>query len=377
MKSKIVFLHNGDNWIRGSEGALLTILKSLDRSKYEPFVWCNQEIMAAEVQKLTGIEATVEKMPEIMIEGNYKSFQFLGWLKIVWKLKNFIKQNEIHAVYCNSALPCQFGYWAAWLAGVPTICHIHTPYNRRYIWLYNIARADMVISPAVEIERYMTSKVNLKGKKRVVYYGIDTERFSPIDRCDEAARSNLGISEEAFVIGQVGSLIHRKGYDILMRAFSIIVENHPHAVLLAIGEGEARSRLEELSKQLNIASRIKFLGERNDVDVLYKNVIDVAVLSSRSEALAISTIEATASGVPLVVSNVNGLPEGVKDGETGFIFESEKHEELALKLDKLCRDKTLREQMSSAARIFALKRFSADTYLKGIEAAIDEAVGVK
>lgn len=142
-------------------------------------------------------------------------------------------------------------------------------------------------------------------KVRVIPNGVDTAAFPPRVYSHHPRR-----------IVVIACLREEKRIDVLIAAAPRILSRHPDAELVIAGEGLCRPALEAQARELGIAARVTFLGHRDDV----ANVLapaDVFVLPSRSEALPNSIMEAMASGLPVVASAVGGIPELVRDGQTG------------------------------------------------------------
>jgi len=126
----------------------------------------------------------------------------------------------------------------------------------------------------------------------------------------------------------------------LLKAAKKIIKEFPNTKFLIIGRGELEKELKKETHYLGIASHIKFLGFRNDVKELLK-IMDVFVLCSLSEGLPLSLIEAMASRVPVVATNVGGIPEGIEDDVKGFLVPPTDSDTLAKKIIHLLKDKTL------------------------------------
>src|SRR5437764_11666010 len=118
MPTNILFLHKGDEWLRGSEIALLTLLRGLDRNRFRPFlITSNSQLAKASTE--SGISTLVRHMPEMMVDWPDLKLEVGSWALSVNFVRAFIKQNDIRAIYCNGASTCQIGYYAAKLTRIP------------------------------------------------------------------------------------------------------------------------------------------------------------------------------------------------------------------------------------------------------------------
>ena len=372
MAVNVLFLHTGGNWIRGSENALLTVLTRLDKSKIQPFLFCDSTVLA-EAAQIAGIETILCPMPDIMIDGRVR-LQFLRWASTLQRLCSFGRKKDIHVVYCNGGRSCQVGYYVAKRLRVPVLCHVHCLYNRRYILLYRLHRASAVIFVSNAVQSSITGKQPFSGVYKVVHNGVDTERFCPPPRRENKWRAELSISPDSITFGQVSSLIPRKGVDVLLRAFHLVSETHPKARLVLVGDGPQRSQYCALANQLGVSHKVTFVGDQTDPSLYYRHIFDVNVLASRSDAFPLSLLEAAASGLPSIGADVDGIGEAVLDGKNGFLFDREDHRMLAAKMSLLASNRELASSFGAAGRQLALDRFSVDTYSESIQASILDQV---
>jgi glycosyltransferase involved in cell wall biosynthesis len=187
-------------------------------------------------------------------------------------------------------------------------------------WLYRraLARTDLVVTVCEAARRSGVSRGMLpKAMTRVVPNGIAVDRFTPASR---AMRQHvlhlLGLDDSAFLIGNVGRLNWTKDQTGLIRAFRQVHEQHPHAVLLLIGDGELRAQLQACAATEGVRDAVHFLGDRNDVRDLLQG-LDLFVLSSASEGYSMALLEACAVALPIVATDVGGNGEIIQSGRTG------------------------------------------------------------
>lgn len=169
--------------------------------------------------------------------------------------------------------------------------------------------------------------------------GVDTERFSSRGNIKEEK------SEEINLL-YVGRLHEVKGLPSLLKAFSTINEKYPEARLNLIGKGPSKDELVELSKRLDISDQTEFTGEieHSELPKHYQRG-DIFILPSLSEGLSNVLMEAMASGLPIVATDVGGNPELVKDGKGGYLVEPENPSALAEAVISLIEEKDMRDKM--------------------------------
>jgi glycosyltransferase involved in cell wall biosynthesis len=171
----------------------------------------------------------------------------------------------------------------------------------------------------------------LAWKMSVVHNGIDTKEFSPDASVRQAMRRELGV-EAKFVWLAVGRLEIQKAYPVLLKAMSLLPADD--SVLLICGQGSLRAELETVAAKLGVASRVRFLGMRKDVPKLM-NAADGMVLSSDIEGLPLVLLQAGASALPMVSTDVGGNGEAVIDGENGWLVPPQSPQRLARAMARL------------------------------------------
>ncbi|WP_420993378.1 glycosyltransferase family 4 protein [Cupriavidus sp. 30B13] len=151
----------------------------------------------------------------------------------------------------------------------------------------------------------------------------------------------------------VGRLVHAKGFDVLLNAWALVAPGHPDWRLEIVGEGEERTALESLVRELGIASSVSMPGTRQDVESCYCSAA-IFCLSSRYEGFGLVLLEAMAFGLPVVSTDCETGPrELVRDGENGLVARLENSGSLGEKLSILMDDMSLQETLAREGRHFA------------------------
>ncbi len=187
--------------------------------------------------------------------------------------------------------------------------------------------------------------------------GVDSRRFTPAEPAERATlRARLGIPMDEPVALFVGRLERRKGLDILLAAWDELIRRETSARLLIAGLGDAAAWIRE-AHALSVGDRIAFLGGREDVADLYR-AADVFVFPSRAEGCPNAVLEAMASGLPVVVTDVAGNREVVgEDGKAGWLVPAEAPAALAEAVATLLSSPALRREVSAAGRARVLEQF--------------------
>lgn len=183
----------------------------------------------------------------------------------------------------------------------------------------------------------------------VIPNGIEFARFQGLTK--EKARQKLMVRHDESIILFTGTLKSVKGLNYLIEAMSIIFRENPKARLVLIGDGPQRQNLERLARELNLAGQTSFIGRVSNESIPeYMAASDVFVLPSLSEGLPVVSLEAMASGLPIVATKIGGLPEIIKEGENGFLVEPRSPKEIAERVLFLLRDDELRRKISENNR---------------------------
>jgi len=193
----------------------------------------------------------------------------------------------------------------------------------------------------------------------VIWNGVPIDLFSPRGTSQEQAllRQKLGLELNRPIVACVARFHPVKDHATLLKAWAIVVKKHPDAVLLLLGEGEERGRLEDQLAQDGIASSVRFMGARKDVpDFLH--CVDIFALTSLSEASPLTLLEAMACECPAVVTDVGGNAEHVTHGVEVFLAPRGDYEGIAGHLSRLLSDRDLQRTMGLAGRRRVETQFS-------------------
>ncbi|MBI3466167.1 MAG: glycosyltransferase [Planctomycetes bacterium] len=215
-----------------------------------------------------------------------------------------------------------------------------------------VAVGECVRKALVEYEGLPTERI------QVFYNGRDLSDYQPDRPLRSQVRDELGLSPDSFVVMQVARLNRLKDYPTALRSMARLAGQAANAVLVIVGDGEDRQEIERLIAELRLQQVVRLLGSRNDVPRLLQ-AADAFLLTSVTEGIPLTVIEAMATALPCVATRVGGMPEVIAEGETGFLAEAGDDGELARQLARLSADPAARERMGRAGRKRALACFDA------------------
>lgn len=270
-----------------------------------------------------------------------------------WQFGRFLKQHAIALLHSHLFGPITGGALAAYVAGIPQVATLHDihmieekPSRMLLIKLSALLGTQFVCVSQQMSDFYCARAPMLRSRTRTIYNGLDAIRKAPLTANEQAAQRasvSLPIKLERgdSVIICTGRLVKLKQIDLLIRAFYQVQKTLMHCKLLIVGEGSEHNALETLANNLGLEKHLCFTGFREDVNQLLA-CSDVFVQCSTTEGLSRSILEAMASPLPCVVTDVGGNHELITQGENGFLIPVNDEHALSAHLLSLCSDANLR-----------------------------------
>ena len=198
-----------------------------------------------------------------------------------------------------------------WLAGAKQAAH-----SRLYRWMAHWVNGFIAVSNDVAAAILKTIGP-VQDRIEIISNGVDTRRYlAEVDR--SAARSSLGFTRDEILYTVVGTLKEQKGHRYLIEAVTPLIAHTPQLNILIVGDGELRGRLEEQVRSAGIERNVHFLGNRSDVPAIL-SASDAFVLPSLWEGLPMALIEAMASGLPVIATQVSGSQQVVEQDRSGIL----------------------------------------------------------
>lgn len=273
-------------------------------------------------------------------------------------------------------------HWVGWLArGRGPAALVRTFHNSRAVrlaWpstaLYR--RTDALIAVSREIEERGRRAGIPAGRLARAEGVVDVGRFETGDG-GAAIRKEFDLGE-APVLGCVARLAARRGHELLIRGFRLVLADHPGARLLLVGKGEARGRLEALVAELGLAREVLFTGYRDaDLPGVLQALDAFVLMGAGSDESCRAALEAMAAGRPVVGRRVGALPETVLHGVTGLLVDDDQPESVAAALRALIAEPGRAAAMGRAGRERARALYSSDAHAERVEAVYESAVRVR
>ena len=274
-------------------------------------------------------------------------------LKLIKNIATFIRKEQINIIQSHLFDMNFYSSIAARIARIPHICTEHGDIHHiakkadintkiKAITILNLTKELIFVSQFTR-DQFLRIARGPTEKTKVIYNGIALEEYeSQIDIY--SIKSELGLKTNQLIVGNVANLYPVKGHRYFLQAAKEVLQQIPHTRFLVIGKGPLENELKNEALKIGIFDYVKFLGFRDDVRDLLK-IMDVFVLPSLSEGLPLSLIEAMASKVPIVASNVGGISEIVSQGKNGFLVSPGCSDILASKIITLLRDKYMAKKL--------------------------------
>ncbi len=291
-----------------------------------------------------------------------------GWLtrgkidpKTLFRLVRLCRRERVDLIHTHLTTASLLGALAGKIAHIPVVAHVHAADSKTYFQF-----ADVLVAVAEGVKAHLMAQGIAGGKIPVLYYGVDLEKYAhplPI----AAAKARLGLAPGVLTVGVVASLQERKGHRFLLEAMASLGDRFGPFAALFLGEGEEETALRALAKGLGLENRVHFLGFRDEVREIVA-ACDVVALPSRKEGLSIAVMEAMALERPVIATQIAGMPELVRDGETGLLVPPFETGPLAEALARLLGDSELRASLAESGRRFLEEKFDQRACLAKVEA---------
>ena len=273
-----------------------------------------------------------------------------------------LRHHRVNVVHTHNPHALIYGAPAAWFAGAVTIHSKHgmNPDRQRRLWLRRAAAklvdAYVAVTPALAKNALEHGECRA-SRLHVIPNGIDVVRFAPGAAGRRRIRAEVGIPEDAWVVGTVGRLAPEKDQALLIEAMAPLLSAGRRLVI--VGDGAERDALRARIARTPGGNYVHMLGEREDVANIL-GALDAFALTSRTEGLPLVLLEAMASGLPVLSTAVGGIPDLVEHRVTGLLSQAGDRASLTRQLACLSTDGSLSRQMGEAGRHEILQRHSVD-----------------
>lgn len=350
---KLKVLHTM-TWLAPGGGVDINVLLTINglKDEYDFDLIVGHEIYHNDFENVEDLKIFISKDLD-------KTFNLWGDLKALWYFYKVMKKEKYDIVHTHETKASLIGRIAAWMAGVPYIIYglhgvtFNDPMSdlRRKIYIgiekYTTWMVDYIVTVSQDtIDQYHINNITTKIPYGVVYSGIDTKKFTGYQQTEAQRReiiTPLGISDDDFVITNIGRFSNSKAQRYTIEVFSKIKKDFPNTKLLLIGDGELIEDCKSQVAELGLSDDVIFYGFTTDIIPLVHNS-DLMMITSLREGLPRVVVEASLCGKPTIGFQVEGIREIILPKYHEYIVPQYDVETLTKQTLKLMKDKNLRAE---------------------------------
>ena len=357
--------------LTGPNKASLSLLKSVDKSKYKITVACPPK------------GYFVDYLNDIGVEHIPLEFSQGGDIFTLIRLISILRKNRYHVLHGHLGRTGPLICLAGKVCNVPVTILTEHMNDASHSWIEKDAiklffhklwhtasnnLLDKVIAVSEDTRKNYIKRQGINEKKVAVIYNSVYlgESIQPGRSKEMSSRESIGFNRDDIVIGMVGRLVKGKGYDDVIAASRAIVTYNPRVKFLVVGDGPEMGNLKALARHSGIEDRIKFLGFRADADDLIK-IVDLLIQPSHNappESFGMVLIEAMASRVPVISSDIAPFKEIVENGINGLLFKKGNPADIAEKVISLLENRNLTNDLVRRGYDTVKEKFSSQKIAK-------------
>jgi glycosyltransferase involved in cell wall biosynthesis len=372
----------------GGEYALYNLVKGLDRSRFRPIMAFNRRGPFVDIVEAAGVETVILPYPSVMLKKLIMPGVFRDVLRASKVLKEYVRNNNIDCLHCVDVLSLIVFARTIFSLRIPVVYNVIFFYEWTRIILFNILAVVLVkkiITNSQAIKSDLLRRtVILSRKTQVVYYGIDAEKFRPLnDRDANAFLQGLNLAPTTKLVGMIARYDVWKGHRTFLEAAASVLKKRSDVKFVIIGgllNAEIITPLKryydsvlECWRSLELENDVLMLPHRDDVPEVLRG-LDVFVCPSRREPIPLIIFEAMASGVPIVAADSGGIPEQIVHEQDGLLFRTDDAESLEQTIIR-CLDHPERSRaLAVSARKKIEERFTVDRFVREMEKVYKEII---
>ena len=248
--------------------------------------------------------------------------------RIPFQLRSVIKAGVFDLIHTHNEAGLIYGALSALMAGQRKIVHTEHGKEAEYqddkrlqqIEGFLLRRVRDVVLVSSQLREIMPAVRRLdQNRVHTIVNGIDADVYS-IHRHRARMKIALGLKPDGFVIGHIARMIPLKNQQFLLSVFEELRKEFEGIQLVLVGDGPSRRELEERCIRAGMEQDVLFIGSRTDIPEVL-SVMDLFLLTSTTEGISVTVLEAMAAGIPVIASRVGGNPEVIEDGKNGFLLE--------------------------------------------------------
>ncbi|AMM40200.1 sugar transferase [Candidatus Desulfofervidus auxilii] len=342
----------------GAESVILTIASKLDHYNFESFGFFIKNGWIVDNFKRKNIQVRVSQN---------KYYLDVPLLK---DLIMYIIKHKINIIHSHEFTMSFYSTLVAKITNIKCVTTIHG--NKDYIMekmtrkliMKFIAYNSYIVTVSNELKNWLHKTIKIpENKIKLIFNGVDTKKFNNDESkkllykkslCDE-----LKITDKSIIISNVARLYEVKGHKYLIDAASLVLKKYPDVHFMIAGDGPEKHKIQKMIKERKISKNFHLLGERSDIPKIL-SASDIYVLSSLSEGLSLSILEAMACGLPIIATDVGENSKLIFKNENGYLVPPQNPIALANKIKYLIKNKEKRKNFGIKSRTIVEKKFNQD-----------------
>ena len=394
-KLKIAILDHSPD-LGGAEVTLLTLLRNIDRSRFDVTVIVPSEGTFSKALGASGIPVSIVHLPMGLVRlKRGKAFQSLLLLLaslfslqlFILKLCLYLKKNGFQLVLTNTIKSHLYGSVAARLCRIPLIWRFHdiltpsdfSPFLIRCIAFFGKLFPRKILAVSGVTRDHLAQNGIDRGKIDVIFNSVDHERLESTGGFKNI-RGECRLENGVRLVGCIGRIIPQKGQKVLLSAIPGVLQRYPDAVFLIVGDAflkqEAyKKELVEFIEKSGMEKSARLTGFRTDIGNVIQSLDLVIFPSIAPEAFPLSVLEAMWLGKPVIASDIGGVKEIIEDGVTGVLVEPNQPEQITDRIISLFEHPEISDRIGQNAKEMVRPKFSLKNYVLCMErACYDSAV---
>ncbi|UPW01292.1 glycosyltransferase [Halorussus gelatinilyticus] len=348
--------------VGGTERTLVDLVNNLNRTRFEPTVWTITEPgpLASELSDVP--------VRSLGATGKHDARAPVRFFRALRSERPDVLQSFLFFDNTLARLASLFAQDVTVVTGVREVPD-DPSLVRSAVRRVTLPLSDRVVSNSAAGATFVIERGADERDVSVVRNGRDLSVYESAT-ASEDVRAGIGVPEDAPLVGTVGRLVERKGHHDLLDAWPTVLDHHPDAHLVIVGDGPEREALERHIRRISSKNTVHLTGTRDDVPELL-DAFDVFAFPSHYEGLPGALLEAMAAGLPIVTTPVDGNAELVHDGRSGRHVPVRDPNALAEELIDLLSNPDDAEALRTRAKQRANANFSLDTMVSEFEALYD------
>ena len=348
----------------GAKTHVITLLKRLMNEGINVELLCIMEGVFTEEAKKAGIP--------IKIIHQKKRYS----LKPILEIKKYIAKGDYDIVHCHGARANYIAFFIKNSFNIPFITTLHSDYKLDFkdsiykqaifmpINAIALRKFDYILAVTKAFKNMLIERGFDEKKLKVIYNGINMQKeIKTLDKTEFLKQYNIPYNQDYLYVGIAARLQQVKGLKHFLEASKILLKDNKNIMFLIAGSGTLEDSMKSFIKDNHLQDNVKMLGFVSDINSFY-NALDINVLTSYSESFPYALLEGARLKKATIATAVGGIPEMIKDNETGFLIKPHSSKEIAKKIDILLKDKNLMSSFGESFYKYAYDHFSDEKMAK-------------